>query len=795
MRLSPLLFALVLVACGDGQPTDPEDTGSPPTNGTEPVEAGVEPRYPGTEGWASCIAADGTGALDASGAGCSGAGDCLFAGLVRQFEVAELDSCAGVTARDTADALVWVCEELDEGIRVVSTGLEGDPADLIDFASASWRELQVIVEQDGTEVASSDPQVWWSSPVVPLPDATEATVALDAAETVYILQGDATAQGYNLDADSVTVLTGEHTLTAAATPPANCAATTGELADADASCLLAAGGQQCLWIGGSFDGGDADNTALLSDTHHSYVGDATFTLGGDGLELSGGSSRNLVTDVVISDQQGDGLVLGLDATANRLQHLLVHDQGVDGVFLDQADGNAFFSISVEDSDGDGWALLDSHDNRFEQVWSYGSYDGFYLEASTGNAFVDAEAAWTSDDGFQAETGSDDNTFVDVRARETAGAGFALEESSGNRVERIRLAEVGFHDDDGLALYDADDTVIHDAVVYNCGYDGVFEVESANLTVTGLLVAGCANDGFHASDGTEGLTLLHVTAVDNGGDGIEVHNTDAVVGTVVGQAFSGNNADRGLNLDDSTTMRVVDLFAFANGSAGVELDNMDDTAFLGMLRLGQNGVTDCEVLTSAAPGLEDETCANAGASTATLATGVDAAAAFVGPVTVDDAACADDTAGQADHDALDDWLSLEHPDRTWGRHAPTATWPDPVALTGRCGAGETCGIWDWSPAAGDTVLRDAYGTAGAGACPPSASGDQAITDYQTSPNTFLLHAVERLDDGIGDDDGLCESAEACDYTPNQGRAQPAIPASSSTCTFTDGLVFGVTLYTP
>jgi hypothetical protein len=47
------------------------------------------------------------------------------------------------------------------------------------------------------------------------------------------------------------------------------------------------------------------------------------------------------------------------------------------------------------------------------------------------------------------------------------------------------------------------------------------------------------------------------------------------------------------------------------------------------------------------------------------------------------------------------------------------------------------------------------------------------------------------DGVGDDDGLCESGEACLYTPNFGAYQGH--GSLETCTFTGGTITGVTMY--
>ena len=58
-------------------------------------------------------------------------------------------------------------------------------------------------------------------------------------------------------------------------------------------------------------------------------------------------------------------------------------------------------------------------------------------------------------------------------------------------------------------------------------------------------------------------------------------------------------------------------------------------------------------------------------------------------------------------------------------------------------------------------------------------------------TFLQHAVEILDDGIGNDNGLCESGETCLFTPNNGSYQ-GHGALISAGTFTDGVITGVTL---
>lgn len=82
-----------------------------------------------------------------------------------------------------------------------------------------------------------------------------------------------------------------------------------------------------------------------------------------------------------------------------------------------------------------------------------------------------------------------------------------------------------------------------------------------------------------------------------------------------------------------------------------------------------------------------------------------------------------------------------------------------------------------------------------ACPTAANGNKTTTTNRSSGvnDTFLLNAWEVLGDGIGDDDGLCESNEKCIYTPNFGAYQGH--GSLVQCTFNDagGAVTGVQMW--
>jgi hypothetical protein len=107
-----------------------------------------------------------------------------------------------------------------------------------------------------------------------------------------------------------------------------------------------------------------------------------------------------------------------------------------------------------------------------------------------------------------------------------------------------------------------------------------------------------------------------------------------------------------------------------------------------------------------------------------------------------------------------------------------------------------------PDRGDPTLRvrdpsgapDAAQVVGGAPCPRTVDGDVAVTD--AIGNRFLVNALERLGDGRGDDDGLCESDEACVRSGYFGADQGWDDAiGTATCQLTDGVVRGVIMYGP
>jgi hypothetical protein len=175
--------------------------------------------------------------------------------------------------------------------------------------------------------------------------------------------------------------------------------------------------------------------------------------------------------------------------------------------------------------------------------------------------------------------------------------------------------------------------------------------------------------------------------------------------------------------------------------------------------------------------------------------------------VSDAINPQGASGNAGYDTVTDFLTFETDTRRFIRAG--AAFPD-YANRGPCRGAENCAILDVALKAADTLLRNRN------ALPTgndvvlqtwliqnNAPADQAACDARVpgsvfvpgAPNHcdsyFLKHAWELLDDGAGDDDGFCESGEACEVARNIGGYQ-GHGALVSAGAFTDGAFDNITL---
>ena len=286
----------------------------------------------------------------------------------------------------------------------------------------------------------------------------------------------------------------------------------------------------------------------------------------------------------------------------------------------------------------------------------------------------------------------------------------------------------------------------------------------------------------------------MTVTNSTGDGL---SADTVPGVSVYQTFTANHAGNGIELDASWTSTVAQVLSYSNGAYGMRMVNNTYISVRSGVRIGANtgaclesGGTDVEL---------DNSCNyNVGTASAPV-TGIDASTSFIGQVSTDDSSNNADTNGVATSTTINDanldlteWVNFENSFRLWGISG--STFPDPDNRVTTC-KNTTCQIWDFRLEENDSAARNVNGTFVADTtCPNSVNGvnpDNYIAGVQ---GTHLINAFEIVNDRIGNENGLCESNEACIFAPNIGAYQGEGDYSTNgTCTFVDGVITGVTMY--
>lgn len=464
----------------------------------------------------------------------------------------------------------------------------------------------------------------------------------------------------------------------------------------------------------------------------------------------------------------------------------------------------------------------------------GTYAGLYMVTTRKSRFEDVSISAHPYNGLQMYASSNGNTFRNLRIADSGSDGMYVRDSTGLQVKGLTLTDNAWS---GLLLYNSTDALVEDVTVSGSGDDGLkaytacdgFQVRNARLVDNGLTGASVDHcPGLRMSDvtannnnssglqlsGINGGALQRITTFNNGFDGILLFS-GAVNVSIAGvtaanngragvetQSASGNNLFAGIASANNTQAgfllssganTIVDTAAAHNGNYGYRLIGAGNYVS-GLLKVGNN-LFDC--LNNAGSGLTNS-CTNEVTSDSTLTSGISLATAFVAEVSADSVNAQGATPLQNYAD-ITDWVAFETALRGWGL-AGASPFPD-SGNQGRCVAGTQCRIWDWAARSSDTVLRDVlsvptgvdslthtWSAVDAAAC---AAIPGASWDGSACTSTVLRHAVEIGGDGIGNDNGLCESGETCLYTPNIGGYQGADNLVSAGA-FVDGTLTGITL---
>jgi len=359
-----------------------------------------------------------------------------------------------------------------------------------------------------------------------------------------------------------------------------------------------------------------------------------------------------------------------------------------------------------------------------------------------------------------------STLLGVTASNN-GTGVLLTNSMGNTLKDVTASNNSV----GVTL-NGTKNVITGMTASNNNVTGV----NLNLAYNNILASVTVSNnatGVNLTNSTNNI-ITGLTASSNSSMGVTLNNP-ASNNTITGMIASNNNVGVYLNTASNNTIADVTL---SNNATGIYLRTASNNTFNGLLKIGSNSASNCTISGGTNPGLVAGTCAVNNDSTVTLAD------AFVGKVTSNDIANSIDTLGTADFPlspATFDWGHFDNSYRGWGKD-DGITFPS-TGQRGRwtTGAGR---IWDWSLLSSDTFNREVLSL-------PTGDNTMTHTWSDATTTTFLSNAVEILADGIGNDNGLCESGETCRFTPNIGSYQGSGDLVSAG-TFTGGALTGITL---
>lgn len=405
-------------------------------------------------------------------------------------------------------------------------------------------------------------------------------------------------------------------------------------------------------------------------------------------------------------------------------------------------------------------------------------------------------------------------FHNIYAYAGAYLGFATDQVSSSVFTNIRSSGNGYY---GMSFYEDSYNVYQNLISTNNGDSGINIAYTANHntfqkimssnnvgrgvdtyssvnynSITLMTTTNNANHGFEITGAAANRnTASGITSVNNNASGVITDSNNGY--STITQAVSANNATHGFYSLGANNNKWSHLVAYNNTNYAINVASGSTHNFASTILIGANG-SNCN---NAGTAVNLDASCNHGPGTASApVTGINLQDTFVGQVTSDSVNTADvngvETYANIGNDM--DWFLFQSFFRAWGKY-DVNVFPHNNHKS-RCASGGTCQIWDWAIDPADTVLKNYNGTFTAGAaCPASVNSNTAINNMTDGQgNTYLINAYEILFDAIGDEDGLCESSEACVFMPHLGADQGEGTLSSSTCTFaTGGTVTGVLMY--
>lgn len=438
---SPLTFNRLVGAPGGGSSEDEDDGVTPPV----PFVLEVAPLYTHGQNWNDWAKSD-------DSAACAGTEteitDCVHGGEKR-VALTEYSTCAGLSAADTLGVFDWTCEVHSGTARFVSSFKSNKGLEALISPAGAWLANSVTVSGGAGGPLVSDPEVWWSNTILPLPASNSATPTSLAGEgTIYYLANNGSGGGYVIADDKVSIvvsLTASYTNNVRSTVDLISAAPSTD--PSAVSAIVVADGKKFLWVTGAFTASGSKEIGLFfKDVQFSYVRQTALsalqgsvgtaaqrgTLDGAicaveppvpagvgnaarGIFLSG-SSKNYFYNVAITNIKGGvggaGIIAAFencaaDFTDYQLFGAVAGNGGdATGLYLTASNKNNFAKITIQSisSDAGGDEIASPYYDSSANCYSYmapkgasGKAYGIYLSSSSQNSFdqstVNNVAAW------------------------------------------------------------------------------------------------------------------------------------------------------------------------------------------------------------------------------------------------------------------------------------------------------------------------------------------------------------------------------------------------------------------
>jgi parallel beta-helix repeat protein len=397
-----------------------------------------------------------------------------------------------------------------------------------------------------------------------------------------------------------------------------------------------------------------------------------------------------------------------------------------------------FSLAAGDSGAAGLSLAQgSSANLVTSAIAHDNGSGISVGRASGNAFIDCIASHNGGPGVRLSSGASGALLLRVTSADNAGAGFQL--GGGEEEEKEE-------DDDAQPV--TNNVLASCAALHNGLSAALLEDATANVLAAFLGADSTVGAAIQLREGANSNYLVNVAAFNAGGPGLSIEG-------------GSDNELRDLVLAHN---------ALGGASVGAISPSSNRNSFLGALAVGDNGPFDCAVGPATRGNLLDGTCRHGVGLSLAAETGLSARGSFKGPAAAGDPRNGTPLqSGIAPAFAVSDWVHFESPLRVWAPAAPLFS----MAGRGPCAAGP-CQIEDYRLSSSDLLLRGRFGVAVPGAECPAAADPSSLDNLLSDRAPALAHAIELAGDlvrnPLGNHDGLCQSGEACLFTPNLGAYQ-------------------------